>query len=288
MHVALAAFELATPAGRLAFTGAELDLDGRLGDLHLTGQVAPLRLVQDDRQLIAGPLFINNRYRFDAHGDYYHQRDELILDSLEYRDPRRAPLLLNTLRYADEVRLEQDLQVAMNLSLEQARAADQPLLAGNTELALERLDGEAVRELIGELHALLEETGGDLAGLDAGERRALLARLEPAILAALGDSPRLTLEALNLSSAMFGVDMRGHGELTFDGTNSQALKIADLAQAETRAPWLERFDGQFNAYEVPPLLLMQLGLPLDTRQLTLSVADGELRLNDHALSELPL
>ncbi|MDW5377368.1 DUF945 family protein [Halomonas sp. HP20-15] len=287
-HVTLADFELATPGGRLAFTGAELDLSGRLGDLRLTGQVAPLRLTQGDRQLIAGPLFIDSRYRFDAHGDYYHQRNELILDSLEYRDPRRAPLTLDTLRYIDETRLEQDLQVAMSLSLQQARAAGQPLLAGNLELVLERLDGEAVRELIGELQALLEKHGDAIASLDVAERRALLARLEPAILATLAESPRLTLETLNLSSAMFGVDMRGHGELTFDGTDSQALEIADLAQAATRDPWRERLDGRLNAYDVPPLLLMQLGLPLDTRQLTLSVTDGELRLNGRELPELPL
>lgn len=285
-HVTLADVELTTSAGRLAFTGAEFDIKGRLGDLRLTGQVAPLRLAQGDRQLIAGPLFITSHYQFDGRGDYYRQRNELILDSLEYRDPRRTLLTLDTLRYGDEVRLEEDLQVAMSLSLEQARAAGQPLLSGNLELVLERLDGAAVRELIDELQAALEKIGGDLVSLDAAERRALLARLEPAMLATLDESPRLSVEALNLSSTLFGVDMRGHGELKFDGTDSQVLEIADLAQAATRGPWRERLDGRLKVYDVPPLLLMRLGLPLDTRQLTLSVADGALRLNDRPLSEL--
>lgn len=283
-RVDVPAFEVTGDGGRFAFTGAELDLEGRVDDLRLTGQVSPMRWQQGGAELNAGPLYINNRYRLVDRRRVFHQRNELILDRLEYRAPTRAPLTLSNLRYADETRLDEQLRLAVSLSLAKAALAGQPLLSGRLDLHLERIDGGAVRRLVDDFEAALQRLGGDLADLDDTQRHRLLAELEPQILATLADSPRLVLEGATLDSHLLGMSTRGHGELTFDGQDSQHLSLDALADPRRRETWRRRLDGRFVWFDVPPLVAMQLGLPPESDRVVLTIESGRLRLNDRPLS----
>ncbi|WP_129141440.1 DUF945 family protein [Modicisalibacter coralii] len=278
------AFELTGDAGRFAFTGAELDLEGRIDDLRLTGQVSPVRWQRDATELSVGPLYINNRYRLVDRRRIYHQRNELILDRLEYRSPARAPLTLSNLRYADETRLDDQLRLAVSLSLAKAALAGQPLLSGHLDLHLERIDGGAVRRLVAAAGASLQRLGGDPAALDDRQRRRLLAELEPRILALLADSPHLVLEGASLDSDLLGMSTRGHGELTFDGRDSRRLSLDALADPARRETWRRRLDGRFVWFDVPTLVAMQLGLPVSKDRVVLTVESGRLRLDGRPLS----
>lgn len=279
----VAAFTLEHGEERLAFTGAEIDLEGRDGDIRVRGQIAPLHLEGMYGEVVTGPLHLNNRYQFDSKGLFFHQRNELILDHLDYQGQRRPAMTLSGLRYSDETRLDDQLRLDAALSLEQARVAGENLLAGRLETSLERVDGDAARHLLAQLKAAAEEYGGDLAGLDEARRRALIERLEPALLAMLADSPRLALKGATLTSPMFGVDMRGSGELVFDGRGSDALSLVELYSGNDLGAWRERLDGRFIWHDVPPLLALQLGLPLEARKLEVVIEAGEIRINGRAL-----
>lgn len=280
----VAGFELEHDEVAVSFTGAEFTAEGRIGDVAIQGQIAPLRWQRGREELSTGPLHLNSRYQ--TSDDYFfHQRNELIVNRLDYRGPQRAPLTLTGLRYSDETRLDDQLRLDMSLSLEQAQVAGESLLAGRLAASLDRIDGQAARQLARQLDSVIEQQGGDLSGLDEAERRRLLKRLEPAILAMLEDSPRFILEGATLSSPLFGVDTRGHGELVFAGQDAAELEVLDLLDADASA-WRERLDGRFTWSGVPPLVALQLGLPLDSRELVITIEAGQIRINDRPLPSL--
>ncbi|MFD2438474.1 DUF945 family protein [Modicisalibacter luteus] len=246
----VAGFELSRDEAQLSFSGAEFTAEGRLGDVAVQGQIAPIRWQQGREQLAIGPVHLNSRYQ--SSDDYYfHQRNELILNRLDYQGPQRAPVTLTGVHYSDETRLDDQLRLDMSLSLEQAQVAGEPLLAGRVDASLDRLDGQAARQLARQVETMIEEEGGDLSGLDEGGRRRLLQRLEPTILSMLENSPRFILEGATLSSSLFGVDTRGHGELVFDGQNVRTLSVLDLLDTDASA-WRERLDGRFTWNGIPP------------------------------------
>ncbi|MEC9483884.1 MAG: DUF945 family protein [Halomonas sp.] len=286
----VAGFELARDAASFSFTGAEFTVEGRAGDVYVQGQVAPLHWQHDGEEVVTGPLHLNSRYQFEGgqpgDGAFFHQRNELILERLDYQGPRRAPITLTGLRYSDETRLDEQLRLDASLSLEQARLAGKDLLSGRLEASLERIDGAAVRTLVARLDEAVEASGGDLAGLDEAQRRALLERLEPVILALLADSPHFTLEGMTLSSPMFGIDTRGHGELIFDGAQVEALSVPGLLRGDVAA-WRKRLDGRFVWTGIPPLLALQLGMPMDTHKIEVLIEAGEVSVNGRAVP-LPL
>lgn len=277
------AFQLDRAARQLAFNGAWLTLEGHAGDLRLSGLVSPLRLAGPQGEIVTGPLHIESRYQVSGDGRFYHQRNELFLERLEYRGGQRPPLTLVGLRYRGETRLDEQLRLDVSLALEEALVAGQTLLSGSLDMSLGRIDGDALRRVIEQLQAALEAHGGDLATLDPAQRRALIERLEPALLAMLADSPRLTVEGMTLTSPMFGIDVRGHGELVFDGENADALSIEALRDPASQA-WRRRLDGTFSLYGVPPLVALQLGLPLSTDTLEVTIDAGEVRVNGRPLS----
>lgn len=282
----IAAFDLDRDGNRLAFDGAWFTLEGRAGDISLLGEIAPIRWVSSRGEIETGPLTIDSRYQFSGGKRFYHQRNELTLERLVYQGGQRPPITLVGLKYRDETRLDEQLRLAASMSLEKALVAGEALLSGGFDVSLDRLDGDAVRRVIEELEAVGETSGGDLASLDEAQRQALIERLEPALLAMLGDSPRLMLEGMTLTSPMFGFDIRGHGELIFDGENSDALSIDALGEPVSRQAWRRRLDGTFSFYGVPPLVAMQLGLPLDTDTLDITIDAGEVSINGHALPPL--
>lgn len=287
----VAAFDLERDGDQLVFGGAWFALEGRAGDILLNGRVSPMRLAAAQGEIATGPLTIDSHYQVSGGRRFYHQRNELSLERLEYHGEQRPPITLIGLQYRDETRLAEQLRLDVSMSLKKARIAGQALLSGSLDMSLDRLDGDAVRRVIEQLQTVGEDSGGGWASIGNVQRQALLERLEPALLAMLSDSPRLTLDGLTLTSPMFGVDMRGHGELVFDGENVAALSIDRLGISEPgdsgiSQAWRQRLDGTFTFYGVPPLVAMQLGLPLDSDTLEVIIDAGEVSINGQPLPPL--
>lgn len=285
-RIDVAGFELRRGERQLTSGGAHFLVEGRAGDVRVDGEIAPLQLVGPQGEILTEPLRLDSRFQTSGNGRFLHQRNTLQLERLEYRGGQRPPLTLSGLRYRDETRLDEDLTLDASLSLERAEVSGQTLLSGNLALGLERIDGESLRRLVAQVTAAAEAHGGDLSGLDGAQRRALVQRLQPTLLAMLSDSPRLTLEGVKVVSPMFGVDMRGHGELVFDGEDVTALSIAALDDPAGRQAWRQHLDGTLRFYGVPPLLAMQLGLPLDSETLEVTIEAGEVRVNGRSLPAL--
>lgn len=281
-----AAFDLERGDGQLTFGGAWFTLEGRAGDISLNGQVSPMRLVGARGEFASGRLTIDNRYQYNREKGFYHQLNELTLERLEYHGEQRPPITLIGLQYRDETRLDEQLRLDLTVSLEKALVASEMLLAGSIDMSLDRLDGDAVRRVLEQLEAIGANYGDMPSTLDDAQRRALIERLEPALFAMLSDSPRLTLDGLTLTSPMFGFDVRGHGELIFDGENVAALSVDELVIDGESEAWRQHLDGAFSLYGVPPLVMMQLGLPPDTDTLEVTIDAGEVSINGQPLPPL--
>ncbi|SHE36132.1 protein of unknown function [Modicisalibacter ilicicola DSM 19980] len=277
----IAPFEVDVDGERFALGDAVLDLEGRLGDVRVQGRVESLRLDGPDAKITAGPLRLESRYRFADDGSFFQQRNELTLERLDFRGSKRQDVTLSGVRYSDETRLDEQLRVDLAISLDEAQASGERLLSGNLKARLDRIDGQAARRLVEQVKAILQEQGGEVTALDEAQ----VERIEPALLSALGDSPRFILEGVTLTSPLFGVDVRGSGELIFDGQDSQALNLDALLEGDAE-PWRERLNGRFSWHGVPPLLALQLGLPPETRQIELRIEQGRLLVNGQPLASV--
>ena len=280
----MAPFQVSDEQGEFDFEGLALRLSGEQGDLALTGSVAPWRLDVDGERLEVGPLQLDSRYRYGD--DDFLQRDELQLAYLRVTQANGPDIALQALGYRGEVRLGRDeLTLAGRLSLGEMTLAGEPALSGELALGVSRLNADAVRTLSRELREALAARDSQDPLTDR-EAEALAMSLEPYVLATLVDSPRLTLEPLQVASPMFGVEARVEGELVFDGSDIERLSLADLEVASADNPWLARLDGHFVWHDLPRFVAMQLGLPLDTEDLEIRVDAGELTLNGESLPPL--
>lgn len=280
----MAPFQVSDAEGEFDFEGLELRLSGEHGDVTLAGNVAPWRLGVDGERLEVGPLQIDSHYRYG--GDDFLQRDELTLAHLRMYQANGPEIALQALGYRGEVRLGSDeLTLAGRLSLGEMTLAEEPALSGELALGVSRLNADAVRSLSRELREALAARDSQDPLTDR-EAEALAMSLEPYVLATLVDSPRLTLEPLQVASPMFGVEAHIEGELVFDGSDIDSLSLADLEVASADNPWLARLDGHFVWRDLPRFVALQLGLPLDTQDLEVRVDSGELTLNGEPLPPL--
>ncbi|APX92442.1 hypothetical protein BWR19_05525 [Halomonas sp. 1513] len=280
----MAPFQVSDEQGELDFEGLALRLSGEQGDLSLTGSVAPWRLDVDGERLEVGPLQLDSHYRYGEND--FLQRDEMQLAYLRLAQANGPEIALQALGYRGEVRLGRDeLALAGRLSLGEMMLAGEPALAGELALGVSRLNADAVRTLSRELREALAARDSQDPLTDR-EAEALAMRLEPYVLATLVDSPRLTLEPLQLASPMFGVEAHVEGELVFDGSDIERLSLADLEVVATDNPWLARLDGHFVWRDLPRFVALQLGLPLDTEDLEIRIDGGSLTLNGEPLPPL--
>ncbi|QJQ96919.1 MULTISPECIES: DUF945 family protein [Halomonadaceae] len=278
----MAPFEDQRPGWLLAFGGTDLTLEGRRGDMTLSGQVAAWQWSRGSEFLAAGPLVLESQYRYDGAPGHFLQRDDLHLSRLSYRQGHGPAWELDALSYRGETKLGSDsLDLTARLSLGEARLGAQPILAGQLDLALTRIDADGVRALADHLRdevALLKAEGE----LDA----ALLARLEPYLLDMLIDSPRLVVESLRLASPVLDMQIALDGALTFTGDNVEELSLRNLDDPIQQQRWRSRLNGHFICHDLPLLVSLQLGLPLDTTELSIDVIDGEVWLNQQAMPSL--
>ncbi|PXX99887.1 DUF945 family protein [Halomonas sp. LBP4] len=279
-NIQLAPFIARQGERQLDFAGGEIRFDGEYGDWHLLARIEALKLSDGRATLEAGPVVLESRYAYTAGAHHFTQRDLLRTERLAWRQPdlelEARDLVYRSLMHLDE----RELSIDGELTIGEVQAADQLLLTGRVGMALSRINADALRGVLAELRD--EAARGDAAR----EGRELLARLEPGLIAMLQDSPRLDVTAVDLDSPMLGLAVHGDGALFFDARHLDELSLLGLDDERQRVRWLSRLDGDFTWHDVPTVVALWLGLPLDTRTLEIDVVRGQVRVNGRPLPPL--
>ena len=267
-----------TQQGReLAFEGGVLRFSGEQGSWHMRVQLASWRLSDGAVRLEVGPAILNSQYSYTEGAHAFTQVDRLQIESLTWHQPQ-LELDAKSIHLTNRVTLDdQELRLRLHLDLGEIHTAEQVLLAGQVDAELSRLDADALRALMRQLRMLTAR---------GEEGMALLTELEPYLLAMLDDSPRLDLAHLELDSPMLGLSARVDGALFFDGRKHEQLSLTDLDDPAVQQRWRQRLDGDFVWHELPTVVALWLGLPLDTRTLQVDIGRGQVRVNGRPLPPL--
>ncbi|QOR39712.1 DUF945 family protein [Billgrantia diversa] len=264
----------------LTFEGGRLRFSGEQGNWRLRAQLDSWTLSDGAARLEIGPATLNSQYAYTEGAHAFTQEDRLQIESLSWQQPQ-LKLDAHGIRLANRIALDdEELRMKLELDLGEIRTAEQILLVGQMEAELSRLNADAIRNTMSRLRELA-------AGSRHGNGHdALLADLEPFLLATLQDSPRLDLQRLELDSPMLGLSARVDGSLFFDGRRLEELSLVDLEKPAVKERWRQRLDGDFTWHELPTVVALWLGLPLDTRTLEIDIGRGQVRVNGRPLPPL--
>lgn len=264
----------------LTFDGGRLRFGGEQGKWRLRAQLDSWTLSDGAARLEIGPAILNSQYAYTEGAHSFTQEDRLQIESLSWHQPQ-LELDAQGIQLANRIVLDdQELRMQLDLDLGEIHTAEQVLLTGHMGAELSRLNADAIRSTMSRLRELASN------GRHEGGRDALLADLEPYLLASLQDSPRFDLRHLELDSPMLGLAARIDGSLFFDGRRLEALSLVDFAEPEVKERWRRRLDGDFTWHELPTVVALWLGLPLDTRTLEIDIGRGQVRVNSRPLPPL--
>nr|WP_089711966.1 DUF945 family protein [Halomonas daqiaonensis] len=280
-HLQLAPFIVSQEGRELDFRGGRIGFGGVYGDWRLQVRLEPWRLSDGPATLELGPTTLESRYAYTDAAYHFTQQDLLKVERLALQQPDLELDARGLILHSRTVLDEQELRVESELTLDRLMTAEQVLLSGRVALELSRINADALRSVLAVLRD--EAARGDAA--QGG--RDLLARLETQLLALLQDSPRLDIHAIDLDSPMLGLEARGNGALFFDSRQLSELSLVALAnpheQAHEQARWRARLYGDLIWYQVPKVVALWLGLPLDTEDLEIDVVRGRVRINGRPL-----
>jgi uncharacterized protein YdgA (DUF945 family) len=282
----LSAMDIQDADNQLTSEGGFFTIKGQPDDARLDGEIAPWEFRNEEGSLEVGRLTLTSRYQQDEAGQQRDQQASISLDSLVVARDYNPTVELADMGYEGNLSLGADeLQLGGTLKLGEARVDDEPLLSGELAFSLSQINADAVRTLE---TAIDEATSGGtpIEELNDEELAALIERLEPQVLALFADSPKLTLEHLAVKSDLLSMDTDLSGELTFDGDGVENLSLDDLDKPKQRLRWMRRLDGEFDWQGVPPMALMQLGLPMTTERLEILIENGRPSVNGQPLPPL--
>ena len=273
MHITQQARELTLQGGTLRFSGER-------GSWQLRAQFLPWVLSDGDVRLAAGPATLNSEYAYTAGAHAFHQLDHLHIEALAWHQPE-LKLDASDIQLAQRIILdERELRIQLQLDLGEIHTAEKLLLAGRVDAELSRLNADALRSVMKRLRTLAADSGQQMS------RQVLLAELEPQLLSLLEDSPRLDLSLLELESPMLGLSAKVDGALFLDGRQPELLSLTELDDPAVQQNWRQRLDGDFVWHELPTVVALWLGLPLDTRTLQIDIGRGQVRVNGRPLPPL--
>ncbi|WP_163560065.1 DUF945 family protein [Halomonas sp. NO4] len=278
--VRLAPFRITQEDRELDFGGGQFHFSGVYGDWQLQGRLDDWRLTDGEVWLASGPVRLQSHYAYTEGAQAFTQQDRLELASLTWHQPS-LELDVHDLVVVNRMTLDdRELRLRLDLDMGEVLTADQVLLTGGLEAELSRLHGDALRSAMQRLRALAASAD------PPRDARALLAELEPLLLGILQDSPRLDLFELALDSPMMNLAARVDGSLFFDGRRLEPLSLVALDDPAMQARWRRRLDGDFVWHDLPTVVALWLGLPLDTRTLQVDISRGQVWLNGRPLSTL--
>ncbi|MFG6177141.1 DUF945 family protein [Halomonas sp. THAF12] len=261
----------------LTLQGGRVAIHGGIGDWQLRARLSAVRLDDGETSLKAGPVVLESRYAYTQPALHFNQNDRLRIQDLAWRSPElafdAAQIVLQTRTVLDA----EELRLKGKLDLGEIHSADEVLLSGGVVAELSRLDADALRRLLAILRR--ETAHGHIA--EDGKDSAI--ELNRVLRSLLADSPRLDILDADLDSPMLGLSLTGEGVLVFDARDFESLDPLALNTALERAEWRERLDGDFLWQDLPPVIALWLGLPLDTRELQVDVVSGRARINGRPL-----
>ncbi|WP_447529234.1 DUF945 family protein [Vreelandella sp. TE19] len=285
LRLALAPFVIQQNGRELDVRGARLRLEGVFGDWRLRALFDQLTLSDGQAYLSFGPTTLESRYTYIEDAYHFAQRDHLHIDTTTLYYPgyevQAAPIDLQSYMVLDESELRLQGSLSVGDVRVPSEAPDTPLLSGEIEAELSRLNADAVRQIIRRIRQ--EAAWGDT---DRPMAEGFMTRLEPEVLHLLGDSPRLDVTRIALDSPLLGITVDADGALFFDGRRLEPLSLAGLGDPQARSRWKERIDGDFVWYDAPTVAALWLGLPLGTRELQFDVIRGNWRVNGRPIPEL--
>ncbi len=273
----LAPFIVSQGGRELDFRGGRITFGGVYGDWRLQARLEPWRLSDGPATLEAGPTTLESRYAYTEAAYHFSQQDLLKVEHLAWHQPDLELDARGLVLHSRTVLDERELRIESELTLDRLVTAEQVLLTGRIALELSRINADALRSVLTVLRD--EAARGDAA--QGG--RELLARLEPQLLAMLQDSPRLDIHAVALDSPMLGLEARGDGALFFDSRQFAELSLVALGEPHEQARWRARLYGDLTWHQVPKVVALWLGLPLDTQDLEIDVVRGRVRINGRPL-----
>ncbi|MBS9402952.1 DUF945 family protein [Halomonas sp. TRM85114] len=278
--IQLAPFLIRQGERELDFQGGELAFNGEYGDWRGRARISPLRLTDGSARLDIGPVMLESRYAYTPGAYHFTQHDLLRVEALSWQQPDLG-ITAHDLIYQSQMTLdERELRIDSELTIREVLAAEEVLLTGRVALSLSRVNADALRQALGVLRS--EAAQGDTAR----QGRELLETLEPYLVDMLHDSPRLDATAVELDSPMLGIGVQGSGALFFDARDLGELSLLRLSDETEQQRWMSRLDGDFDWPDVPTVVALWLGLPLDTRDLEIDVIRGRVRVNGRPLPPL--
>lgn len=276
-HLDLAPFVVSQGGRELDFRGGRITFGGVHGDWRLQARLDPWRLSDGPASLEVGPMTLESRYAYTEGAYHFNQQDLLKVERLAWRQPDLELDTHGLVLHSRTVLDERELRVESELTLDRLVTAEQVLLTGRVALELSRINADALRSVLAMLRDEAARGDADQEGRD------LLVRLEPTLLALLQDSPRLDIHAIALESPMLGLDAGGDGALFFDSRQFAELNLVALDEPSEQARWRARLYGDLTWYQVPKVVALWLGLPLDTEDLEIDVVRGRVRINGRPL-----
>ncbi len=264
----------------LSFEGGRLRFSGEQGSWRVHAQFEPWVISDGEVRLEVGPAILNSQYAYTEGAHSFIQEDRLQVESLSWHQPQ-LKLDASAIRLANRTVLDdQELRMQLDLDLGEIHTAEQLLLQGQMEVELSRFNADAIRSAMSRFRQL---AAGGQPGMGESE---MLIDLEPHLLATLQDSPRLDLSRLELDSPMLGLSAQVDGSLFFDGRQLEELSLVDIDKPASKERWRRRLDGDFTWHELPTVVALWLGLPLDTRTLEVDIGRGQVRVNGRPLPPL--
>ncbi|WP_110667755.1 DUF945 family protein [Salinicola halophilus] len=281
---------LSEPQGEVDvdFGGLTLTLGQANGTLDYTGELPSLEFDDGLSSLALERTQLSGEISGDA--DAFSQRAALVVPRATLARSGLAPVEIERLEVETQATLDETLAATVTFSLGDARMRDQALLAGNTTLTLDRIDGDAYRAFIAAWQRHLGRI--DQAVQRGAPSEEIIAMSEPgeaiwsALIAMLAGSPHLALETLSLQSELLGMQTTGRGELTLDGDGLARQFDADGQQA-LGGNLGRRFEGELELENAPAFLKLYLGVGMESDPLLLTLDDGVLTLDGNSMVLIP-
>ena len=284
LRLALAPLIVEQNRRQLNVRGARVRIEGVYGDWRLNASLDELTLNDGDASLQLGPVELDSRYTYIEDAYHFNQRDHLHISALNLAHPDLdltiEPIDLHSEMHLDERELRVTGELVIGDTILTEEAPDTPILNGRVAAELTRINADAVRQIFARLRK--EAAWGD-ASMPVAD--GLLTRLEPLMLNALQDSPRLDITTINLASPLLDINASAEGSLFFDARDLQQLSFVHADNEVMQARWRSRLDGDITWNDAPSVAALWLGLPIGTRSLTFDLIAGSWRVNGRPLPE---
>lgn len=284
LRLALAPLIIEQNGRELDIRDARVRIEGVYGDWRVNASLDQLTLSDGAAGLQLGPVELESRYTYIEDAYHFNQRDHLHISTLSLDHPELdleiQPLDLHSEMHLDERELRVTGELVIGDTVLKEDAPDTPILTGRVAAELSRINADSVRQIFARLSQ--EAAWGDTAMPVAD---GLLTRLEPLMLEALQDSPRLDITTINLQSPLLEINASASGALFFDARDLQELSLVDADNEAMQARWRSRLDGDITWEDAPSIAALWLGLPIGTRSLTFDLVAGNWRVNGRPLPE---